>query len=551
MGDRNHQHLKNPGQTEQAFRDLAGRYHEQSFERFPVAGSMAGRHEFDGMLGRCSPSVWQRQEQLVERTLAAVEDLPLQDFSAGGMLDRRALLAELRQERMQLVELRRWRNDPQIHLNTAAEAIHHLLVRHGDDLGAVAEPIFSRLKQIPRYLDEATECLERPEPLWRELAGRMAPSVARFFRAIESPLAAALAGHQRPFAVRKAIARAAEAAEDYGRRLKSIRAAGAGSFAIGEERLTRLMRERLGLDWSPREAVAFARHRIDWLREEMRREARRFDARRPPREILERAANEWRPEQENLLDSYRALTLRIRERFEEAALIDFPPGERLLVRPVPDFMREQFPTAAYSSPGAFDTDQTGIFWVNDLGEAVSPKQRAAELAQHFGIELTCAHEAYPGHHLQFTTQNRHPSPVRRLTHHAIYYEGWTLWCEQMLADLGWPENPHLRLLQLSDELWRAWRIVIDVGLQSGALGYDAAWKLLRRELGFTEARARGEINWYSAAPAVPMSYLIGKLELLRLKHQRVDAGSMSLREFNNWVLSFGAIPWRWIDESGL
>ena len=44
--------------------------------------------------------------------------------------------------------------------------------------------------------------------------------------------------------------------------------------------------------------------------------------------------------------------------------------------------------------------------------------------------------------------------------HAIYYEGWTLWCEQMAADLiQCPENPYLRLTQLHDALWRAWRIV--------------------------------------------------------------------------------------------
>ena len=55
----------------------------------------------------------------------------------------------------------------------------------------------------------------------------------------------------------------------------------------------------------------------------------------------------------------------------------------------------------------------------------------------------------------------------------------------------------------------------------------------------------------TAAPTVPMSYLIGKMELLRLKRLRMDAGDMTLREFNDWALSFGAIPWRWIEESGL
>jgi uncharacterized protein (DUF885 family) len=288
------------------------------------------------------------------------------------------------------------------------------------------------------------------------------------------------------------------------------------------------------------------------LAEELRREARRFHPRKPAGEILDKAAMQWRPEGGDLLKAYQSATRRIRERFEEAGWIDFPKGDKLLVRPVPEFMRDQFPTAAYSGPGPLDPDQTGIFWVNDLSAAAPTEaKRQAELAQHFGLELTCAHEAYPGHHLQSVHQHRHPSLARKMAHHAIYYEGWTLWCEQMTADLGAPENPYTRLRQLHDALWRAWRIVIDVGLQTGELDFDQACQALVREVGFTPARARGDVNWYTASPTVPMSYMLGKMELLRLKRARVDMGGMTLREFNDWVLSFGAIPWHWIEESGL
>jgi uncharacterized protein (DUF885 family) len=242
----------------------------------------------------------------------------------------------------------------------------------------------------------------------------------------------------------------------------------------------------------------------------------------------------------------------MRERFEEAGWITFPENERLLVREAPVFMQSMFPTAAYSAPGPLDRDQTGIFWVNDLSkQATGEAERNEEIAQHFGIELTCAHEAYPGHHLQFMHQHRLPSLARKLTHHSIYYEGWTLWCEQMVADLGDSENPYLKLIQLHDALWRAWRIVIDVGLQTGRMSYDQACEVLMENLGFTRARAEADVNWYTAAPTVPMSYLLGKMEVLRLKRRLVDTGPLSMREFNDWVLSFGAIPWRWIEESGL
>ncbi|MEN6627344.1 MAG: DUF885 domain-containing protein [Candidatus Sumerlaeia bacterium] len=544
------QHLLHPSATERKFRDVAARYYDQTFNRFPIEGSVAGRHEFDGEVGHARMTELEQQIRLVESSLAAVEDLPVQDFSAGGILDRRAFLANLRLERMQLVELDRWRNDPQIYINAAAESIHHLLARHARNLAPVAEALYSRFRKIPRYLDEAAACVHRPEPLWQRLAARNAPAVASMFRAVEEPLSKVLPNVRRP-ALKKAIDDAANAAEAYAAHVGRLRPAKAGSFAIGEERLMRLMRERLGLDWSPREAASFARRHAEKLHEAMRVEARRFDTRRTPAEILQRAREEWKPAG-SLIEAYRSMVYAVRDRFAEAGWIDFPRGENLLVIPVPAFMREQFPTAAYSSPGALDPDQTGIFWVNDLGSLEgSAKSRAAEVAQHFGIELTCAHEAYPGHHLQFIRQNRHPSLARRMAHHAVYYEGWTLWCEQMMADLGSDENPYLRLTQLNDELWRTWRVVIDVGLHTGTVGYEHACRLLQREVGFTAARARGDVNWYTSAPGVPMAYLIGKLELMRLKQRHVDSGAMELREFNDWVLSFGAIPWRWIEESGL
>lgn len=545
--------LAPPANSTRQFRRLVENYYEETFNRFPVAASAAGRHEFDSELGRGTPETYQKHEQLIEETMAAIEELPPQDFDATAMLDRRTMLASLRLEHLEMNTLKRWRNNPQAHLQMAAEAVYDLLVKHADDLTPVAEPIISRLKKIPRYLDESRECLLRPDPLWKELTLKMTPGVASMFEALVDPLSQA-AG-RRPQDLKRITARAAQAVRDYADHLKSCRPAPKGSYAIGEPRMAMLMRERLGLDFAPREAVAYARRLAAQLKEDLRKEARRFHARRSAHEILAAAAEEWKPEGDSLLEAYRAMTHSIRGRFEEAGLVGFPGGDRLLVKPVPEFMRDQFPTAAYSSPGALDPDQTGIFWVNDLSRgAMKSSQRRKEIAQHFGLELTCAHEAYPGHHLQFITQNRIPSMPRKMAHHAIYYEGWTLWCEQMTADLLAGRdgvNPYLRLIQLHDALWRAWRIVIDVGLQTGELTYDQACETLMREVGFTRARAQGDVNWYTAAPTVPMSYLIGKMELLRLKHKRVDMGDMSLREFNDWILSFGAIPWRWIEESGI
>jgi uncharacterized protein (DUF885 family) len=234
----------------------------------------------------------------------------------------------------------------------------------------------------------------------------------------------------------------------------------------------------------------------------------------------------------------------------KSGLYPIPPGETLKVTPVPDFMRDHFPTAAYSAPGPFEKRQRGIFWVNDLGATKKdPKDALREARQHFGLELTSAHEGYPGHHLQFAIQNRHPSRIRRLCSHAIFYEGWTMWCEKLAVEKGWVRGPHARLQQLHDALWRAYRIVIDCGLHSGKLTHEAAARILVKGVGFTPARARADVNWYTAAPTIPMSYLLGRLELERVKSRLIDGEGWSLRKFHDWALSHGALPWTWIEQS--
>ena len=72
-----------------------------------------------------------------------------------------------------------------------------------------------------------------------------------------------------------------------------------------------------------------------------------------------------------------------------------------------------------------------------------------------------------------------------------------------------------------------------------------------RHLGFTRARAEADVNWYTASPAVPMSYWLGRLENERLRQRLVVGRGWSLQQFNDWLLSFGTLPQGWIEKYGL
>ena len=530
------------------FNAVAGDFLEQSHALFPQDASAQGLHQFDAMLGENTPAIYLSYVRLLETTLSAVEALPEIAFTGDDWLDRRGFLAMLRTDLFFNRDFPHWRKNPQTHCDAAIESIFGLVVRNTDNLRRALPNIESRLAKLPAFLSAGASCLKEPVPLWSKLAVQSCDGALIFLRELEKELAA-ISSDPAPTA--KLFAGAAAAFKAYARAIGSKKAGPANGFSIGRANFEFLIRERLGMSISLPEAEALGRKLVEQFSHQQKIEAAKFGKGKAG-EIIEEAAAHWRPAAGTLLEEYRAVTGRMRGHFAKAGLLTMPQNETLKVLPVPEFLRHQFPTAAYNQPGLYSKKQTGIFWVNDLSLLQKdPEKKKAEVRQHFGLELTCAHEAYPGHHAQFVIQNRHPSKLRRHFHHAIFYEGWTLWCEKMCIEQGIYRAPHARLVQTSDALWRAYRILIDCGLHGGALDYKKACRVLMDGVGFTAGRAQGDVNWYTSAPTVPMSYLIGRLELEKMHDKLVTRGGWPLKKFNDWILSFGAIPWNWIWQSAL
>jgi len=516
-------------------------------ERVPEFGSELGYQKFDFRLSRNSIADHVAQNRLCTETLAAMERLPSVEFSGDDYLDRRGFIAMLRTHDLLERKLEHWRTNPQCHINSATQAVFGLIIRNTKSLPRALPAIEARLEAMPGFLRNGAACVRKPVPLWTKLAVKSCDGAVEFFQGLEEELCQISAD---PHATKKRIDQACKAVKQYASAIQRKPPGPKNGFAIGREAFESLLRERLGFDQTVPEIEADGWALIHRLEREIADEAKKAGF--PDADAALRAGPEtWSPDSA-LIDIYLNVTQGIKDRVVELDLMTMPVAESLEILPVPPFLRHQFPTAAYSAPPPFAKKQQGIFWVNDLSLTISdPAKRLAEIRQHFGVELTAAHEAYPGHHLQFAIQNRHPSKFRRLFAHAIFYEGWTLWCEKMCVDDGIVNLPNVRIRQLHDALWRAYRIVIDCGLHSGTLTFDAACQLLMRGVGFTRGRAEGDVNWYTSSPTVPMSYLLGRLEVERLHTHFVKGEGWTLKQFNDWMLSHGAIPWKWIMDARL
>lgn len=531
--------------TAARFEGLLDRYFESLLLDVPAYAAIQGVRTAEGRLGELSPAFIARRERARQRALRGLDRLSPHGLTNEQQLDRLALRSLLLKECEDHVRGRHGLepNAPEQLLGI----LFHELQRGDDEPARAARNLRSLLRQAPDFLGAAAALLRKPERVWLRVMEQTVDGAAALLRGAETLLAKA--NPQRDDAT--LVQAAQKALHCYRDAAWSLPPAPAGSFAVGAVVLQRRVYDELGLDYTLGQIESLASGEAARVGASLEAECARFGRKASAEKILAELRGQWRPN-EPLIDLYRRTTREVAGAFRAARAVTFPKGDELVVKPVPEFLRALIPTAAYSQPGAFEKRQRGIFWVNDLSVLKqTAAEKRAEQQQHFGLPLTCAHEAYPGHHLQFVTANRHPRKWRRLFAHAVFYEGWTLWCEQMMVDLRIDRSPWLRVQQLHDALWRCHRILVDLRLQTGRYSYEQAVRHMQRHLGFTRARAEADVNWYTAQPAVPMSYWLGRLENARL-HRRLVAGrGWSRRKFNDWLLSFGTLPQAWIEKYGL
>ena len=532
--------------TAKQFEGLLTRYFEGLLHDNPTFATIgAGLRDGEGKLGRLTRDFHKQRERATQAALRALEGVSPRELTGEQQLDRLALRSLLLKESEDYARGRHALEPsaPDQLLNI----LLHELQRGDDEPRRAARNLRSLLKQAPDFLDEAATVVRTPERVWLRV---MEQSVAGGLELLEGVGKFLLTTAPQPGDA-ALVSAAGKAMQRYRERVQQCPLAPVGSFAIGAAALQRRVRDELGLDYTLGQVEALALGEVERVGSLLQAACARFGRNRSAEQIIAEARSQWRPAKP-LLELYQRETQRIAQGFRRACAVSFPEGDVLQLKPVPDFLRAVIPTAAYQPPGAFTKAQRGVFWVNDLSVTKSVEaEKLAEQQQHFGLSLTCAHEGYPGHHLQFVTANHHPRRWRRLFAHAVFYEGWTLWCEQMVVDLGIDRSPWLPVQQLHDALWRCHRILVDLRLQSGRYSYEQAVRHLQTQVGFTRARAQADVNWYTAQPAVPMSYWLGRLENERLRQRLMAGRGWSLRKFNDWLLSYGTLPQAWIEKYGL
>lgn len=194
--------------------------------------------------------------------------------------------------------------------------------------------------------------------------------------------------------------------------------------------------------------------------------------------------------------------------------------------------------------GSPDGSRPGIFYV--------PVIDPTTFNLSSGMESTFLHEAVPGHHYQSSLQMEDTllPAFRRFKWYGAYGEGWALYCESLGKELGLYKNPYQLMGALGDEIHRAIRLVVDVGIHSKNMTREESIAYMMENEAIDEHGATAETERYMADPGQALSYKIGALKIreLRNKYSKEMGKRFNIAEFHKQVLNSGCLPLSVMEE---
>jgi uncharacterized protein (DUF885 family) len=218
------------------------------------------------------------------------------------------------------------------------------------------------------------------------------------------------------------------------------------------------------------------------------------------------------------------------------------PRQPYGVEPVPEDLAPTYTAGRYSG-APINSKRAGHYWVNTYDLKSRPL---------YALESLTLHEAVPGHHLQIAlTQELDSLPsFRRNLYVNVFGEGWGLYCEYLGIEMGFYKDPYSYFGRLTYDMWRACRLVIDVGLHAKGWTREQAVKYLADNTALSLHEVNTEINRYISWPGQALAYKMGELKIKELRKRAEDKlkDKFDIRAFHDLLLSQGTVTLKILEQ---
>ncbi|ETZ22142.1 DUF885 family protein [Pedobacter sp. V48] len=245
---------------------------------------------------------------------------------------------------------------------------------------------------------------------------------------------------------------------------------------------------------------------------------------------------------EEVLSAYRNIYEKVKPNLPK--LFSVYPKNRFEIKRVESF-REASQNGPSYTLGSIDGSRPGTFYV--------PVPDATKInVTNLGLEATFIHEAIPGHHFQISLQQENTAlpSFRRQISFSAFTEGWALYIESLGKQLGCYTDPYQEMGALNNEILRAIRLVVDVGIHTGKMSREQAIAYMLSNQSISQQDAVNAAERYMALPGQALSYKTGELEIQRIKEKlKVKLGKrFNIIRFHDALLSQGDMPLTVLDR---
>ncbi|MGI8658983.1 MAG: DUF885 domain-containing protein [Candidatus Limnocylindria bacterium] len=527
-----------PTDVDLRFDRTIDRWFRDQLAMMPETATFLGMHEHDGDLSSGGRDAIDAEVTFHRQALTELAALDPSELSADRALDRDLAMHQARLAIHWQTEYRPWAGASHA-AEHIGEALFPLFTRDFAPLDERLERIAQRLEAAPRYLEDVRERVVAPVRLWTEIDLESTEHLPGFLDTIVSAARAESAADDLIARLTAASGVTKAALEKHSVWLRSdVLPRAEDDWKAGPERFEEMVRLR-ELEADGDEILAVGEDLLETEKAARDALASEIDPTASLDEVADIVKDDHAATFAESLGEYRESMDRARAFVVKHGIATPPQDDRLNVIETPSFVRHLVPFAAYYEPAKFDAMPVGTY-------IVTPPSSAEMMREHnrSSISNTSVHEAYPGHHLQLSAAITNPSLVRLFSGAPEFSEGWAFYCERMMKEAGFDDTPKGWYIVHTDAIWRATRIILDVQLHRGLIGFDEAVERLAAETGFERPAALAEVKRYTSSPTYQLSYLFGRhmIEKLKADVQAREGGSFDLRRFHDTLIYGGTMP---------